>query len=110
VSLHPGMLVTFHRNQNFRARKGLLNRRSSIRLSLIPFRVVLGRWVDIVLRWIAVGDAQLLAGHHAQYVRAIVAAILIQRRGRAGSGPCITIDLGAVSSSAFFDVNEDVRE
>ncbi len=78
VSLHPWVLVAFHRNQDLRTRKGLFDWRCTVRLSLIPLRIVFWLRVNIVLGWVAVSDTQLLISLNTQNMWPVVAAVLIE--------------------------------
>src|ERR1044071_3913719 len=89
VGLHPGMLVALDRNQRFSAREGLLDRRCAVRLSLVPLGIKFRCRVNVVLSGIAVGDADLLVDHDAEYVWRIVATILIELNGSRRYRPAI---------------------
>src|SRR5260370_3452469 len=78
VSLHPGVLVAFHRNQHLITCKRLFDGRCTIRLCLIPLRIVLWLGVNIVLCWVAVSDGQLLISLNAQNMWLVIATVLIE--------------------------------
>src|SRR6185503_18103431 len=110
VSLHPRMLVALDRNELFSATEGLLDWRRAISLSLVPFRIQFRCRVNVVLCSIAVGDADFLVDHYAQYVRRIVAAILIELDWSRRYRPAIVANLLTTVDSAFPDIDKGVRQ
>src|SRR2546423_11068244 len=78
VRLHPWMLVASDWHQHFGAREFMRQRRSAIGLRLVPIGIALGCEVNIVRRRIAVLDRDRFVNHHAENVRLIMTAILIE--------------------------------
>ncbi len=72
------MLIALDWNQHFRTGEGLLDWRRAVGLRLVPLRIQLWCRVDVVLRGIAVSDAEFLVCLDAEHVRYIVAATLIE--------------------------------
>lgn len=110
VRFHPGVLVTFDRNQDFRAREGLLDRGGTVCLSLIPFRVNPGRWVNVVLSRIAVSNSDLLIRLDAENMGHVVASFLIKEYGVCRRGESIIANLRAVGCGSILNVHKSVRE
>src|SRR5271169_6562466 len=94
------MLVAFHRKHDFFARESFLEGSSRGRLGLVPLAVVLGSWMNVVGRWIAVDDLDGLIGDYAQHVGMILAPALVEGDGFLGN-----IE-GAIAEALFnVDVN-----
>src|ERR1700728_2001791 len=78
VYLHPRVLIALYGEHDFFTREILFQRSRSRRLRLIPFAVILRSGMNVVRRLIVVLDLHRLARHHAQHVRMILAAALVQ--------------------------------
>src|ERR1051326_1237743 len=103
VHLHPRMLVALYRQHDLFACEGLLERGRRWRLRFVPLTVVFRRGMDVVSSGIVVLDLHRLAGHHAQHMRMVLAAFLVEHDGVLGKVE------GAVAE-AVFHVNEDVGQ
>src|SRR6266403_3078896 len=109
VSLHPGVLITFDRNQYLGLLEGLFNWRGAIRLCLVPLRIVFWSRVNVVLCRIAVGDFERLIGLNPQDMRPVMTAVLVQRHCLRRRVKTIVPYLGAVREGTVLDVDKYVR-
>src|SRR2546429_6980634 len=103
VHLHPRMLVTLDGKKNFFASKTLVKGGGLRWLRFVPFAVVFWLGVNVVRGGVAVDDLDLLADHHAEHVRMVFAAALVESDG-------LFRHIESATAKAVLDIDEHVGE
>src|SRR5215831_1292556 len=103
VHLHPRVLVTLDGKKDFFARKTLTKRCGLRGLRFVPLAVVSRLGMDVVRGGVAVDDLEALAGHHAEHVRMVPAAALVESDG-------IFWDVKSVVAKAVLYIDEHIGQ
>src|SRR2546429_3767552 len=97
------MLVSLDGKKNFFARKTLVKGGGLRWLRFVPFAVVFWLGVNVVRGGVAVDDLDLLADHHAEHVRMVFAAALVESDG-------LFRHIESATAKAVLDIDEHVGE